>query len=450
MKKVTFQGGVHPSDQKQFSRDIPFTVYEPKGDMVYPVSQHIGAPAVPIVKKGDEVLAGQIIAEAGGFVSAHIISSCSGKVKSIEKRMVATGAKVQSIVIENDGEFRTVEGIGTEVDYKTLTKEAILAKIKDAGLVGLGGAGFPTHVKLAPKNADAIEYVIANGAECEPYITCDDQLMRGCAAEIVTGMEIMLSLFPNAEGVVLIEENKPEAIAAMEKACEGHPRVKVLAVQTKYPQGGERSCITVVTGKHLKLGMLPADLGCVVDNVATIYAIYEAVCKSTPLMVKGLTVSGDAVKKPSNFRVRIGTSCAELVEAAGGIKDCVELKKAISGGPMMGFAMANLDVPVQKSNNAITLLGVDAVETAQIQMTACLRCGRCNAACSLGLVPQMMAQAAERKDYDRFENKLYGMECVACGSCTYICPAKRPLMQLFKQTKAEIMAAKRAAQAAKK
>ena len=450
MKKVTFQGGVHPSDQKQFSRDIPFTVYEPKGDLVFPVSQHIGAPAVPVVKKGDEVLAGQIIAEAGGFVSAHIISSCSGKVKSIEKRMTATGTKVQSIVIENDGEFRTVEGIGTEVDYKTLTKEEILAKIKDAGIVGLGGAGFPTHVKLAPKNADAIEYIIANGAECEPYITCDDQLMRGRADEIVTGMEIMLTLFPNAEGVIIIEENKPEAIAAMEKACEGHPRVKVLAVQTKYPQGGERSCITVVTGKHLKLGMLPADLGCVVDNVATIYAIYEAVCKSTPLMVKGLTVTGDAVKNPSNFLVRIGTSCAELVEAAGGIKDCVEMKKAISGGPMMGFAMANLEVPVQKSNNAITLLGFDAVEAAQAQMTACLRCGRCNDACSLGLVPQMMAAAAERKDYDRFENKLYGMECVACGSCTYICPAKRPLMQLFKQTKAEIMAAKRAAQAANK
>ena len=450
MKKVTFQGGVHPSDQKAFSRDIPFTVYEPKGDLVFPVSQHIGAPAVPVVKKGDEVLAGQIIAEAGGFVSAHIISSCSGKVKSIEKRMTATGTKVQSIVIENDGEFRTVEGIGTEVDYKTLTKEEILAKIKDAGIVGLGGAGFPTHVKLAPKNADAIEYIIANGAECEPYITCDDQLMRGRADEIVTGMEIMLTLFPNAEGVIIIEENKPEAIAAMEKACEGHPRVKVLAVQTKYPQGGERSCITVVTGKHLKLGMLPADLGCVVDNVATIYAIYEAVCKSTPLMVKGLTVTGDAVKNPSNFLVRIGTSCAELVEAAGGIKDCVDMKKSISGGPMMGFAMANLEVPVQKSNNAITLLGFDAVETAQAQMTACLRCGRCNDACSLGLVPQMMAAAAERKDYDRFEKKLNGRECVACGSCTYICPAKRPLMQLFKQTKAEIMAAKRAAQAANK
>lgn len=450
MKKVTFKGGVHPNDQKQYSRDIPFSVYEPKGDLVFPVSQHIGAPAVPVVKKGDEVLAGQMIAEAGGFVSANIISSCSGKVKSIEKRRTATGVKVQSIVIENDGEFRMVEGIGTEVDYKTLTKEEILGKIKGAGIVGLGGAGFPTHVKLAPKNADTIEYVIANGAECEPYITCDDQLMRGSAEEIVTGMEIILSLFPKAEGVILIEENKPEAIAAMEKACAKTSNVKVLPVQTKYPQGGERSVITVVTGKHLKLGMLPADLGCVVDNVATVYAIYEAVCKSTPLMIKGLTVSGDAVKNPGNFKVRIGTSFTELVEAAGGVKDCVELKKTICGGPMMGFAMADFDVPVQKSNNAITLLAYDDVEKAQAQMSACLRCGRCNDACSLGLVPQMMAWAAERRDYERFENKLYGMECVACGSCTYICPAKRPLMQLFKQTKAEIMAAKRAAQAAKK
>ena len=443
MKKVTFQGGVHPNDQKAFSRDIPFSVYEPKGDMVFPLSQHIGAPANPVVTKGDEVLAGQIIAEAGGFVSANIISSCSGKVKSIEKRMTATGAKVQSIVIENDGEFRTVEGIGTEVDYRTLTKDEILGKIKAAGIVGLGGAGFPTHVKLAPKNAEEIKYVIANGAECEPYITCDDQLMRTCAVEIVTGMEIFLQLFPNAEGIVLVEENKPEAIGAMQKACEKSSKVRVLPVQTKYPQGGERSCITVVTGKHLKLGMLPADLGCVVDNVATIYAVYHAVCKSTPLMVKGLTVSGNAVKNPGNFLVRIGTCFEELFEAAGGVKDGVELKKAICGGPMMGFAMANLDVPVQKSNNALTLLAADDVEKAQLQMSACLRCGRCNDACSLGLVPQMMATAAERKDYERYEKKLYGLECVACGSCTYVCPAKRPLMQLFKQTKAEIMAAKK-------
>lgn len=443
MRKATFQGGIHPGDGKQFSRDIPFSVYEPKGDMVYPLSQHIGAPASPVVKKGDEVLAGQVIARSAGFVSANIISSCSGKVKAIEKRMIVTGTKIQSIVIENDGEFRTVEGIGTEVDYKTLTKEEILAKIKDAGIVGLGGAGFPTHVKLAPKNADEIKYVIANGAECEPYITCDDRLMREHADEIITGMEIILCLFPNAEGIVIIEENKPEAIAAMKKACERFSKVRVLEVQTKYPQGGERSCITVVTGKNLKLGMLPADLGCVVDNVATIHAIYNAVCKSTPLMTRGLTVTGDAVKNPGNFIVRIGTSFDELLEASGGIKDGVELKKAICGGPMMGFSMADLHVPVTKQNNALTLLRADDVEEAEALMTPCLRCGRCNDACSLGLVPQMMAVAAERRDYEKYEKKLYGLECVACGSCTYVCPAKRPLMQLFKQTKAEIMAAKK-------
>lgn len=443
MRKATFRGGIHPDDQKQFSREVPFSVYEPKGDMVFPLSQHIGAPASPVVKKGDDVLAGQIIAEASGFVSANIISSCSGKVKAIEKRMIVTGTKIQSIVIENDGEFRTVEGIGTEVDYKNLTGEEILTKIKDAGIVGLGGAGFPTHVKLAPKNADEIEYVIANGAECEPYITCDDRLMREHAKEIVTGMEILLHLFSNAEGVVLIEENKPEAIMAMKKACEKSSKVRVLEVRTKYPQGGERSCITVVTGKHLRLGMLPADLGCVVDNVATIYAIYNAVCKSTPLMTRGLTVTGDAVKNPGNFMVPIGTSFEELLEASGGIKDCAELKKAICGGPMMGFSMANLRVPVTKQNNALTLLGADDVETATALMTPCLRCGRCNDVCSLGLVPQMMAAAAERRDYEKYEKKLYGLECVACGCCTYVCPAKRPLMQLFKQTKAEIMAAKK-------
>lgn len=253
----------------------------------------------------------------------------------------------------------------------------------------------------------------------------------------------MVSLFPNAEGIVLIEENKPEAIAAVKKACKDSEKVRVLEVQTKYPQGGERSIVSVVTGKHLKLGMLPADLGCVVDNVATVYAIYQAVCRSTPFMTKGLTVSGDAVKQPANYLVRIGTSFEELLEASGGIKASKRLKKAICGGPMMGFAMADLKVPVQKSNNALTLLSRDEVEEALEQATACLRCGRCSEACSLGLVPQMMAAAALRKDYERYEKKFYGLECVGCGSCTFACPAKRPLMQLFKQTKAEIMAAKK-------
>ncbi|MGN0335126.1 MAG: electron transport complex subunit RsxC [Lachnospiraceae bacterium] len=443
MRRKSFRGGVHPNDQKEFSRNHPFVVYEPKGDLVFPLNQHIGKPAAPVVKKGDEVLAGQVLAEADGFVSANIICSCSGTVKSIEKRKNALGASVQSIVIENDGLFRTVEGVGTEVDYHTLSNQEILARIKDAGIVGLGGAGFPTHVKLAPKNADEIQYVIANGAECEPYITCDDQLMRTHSEEIVTGLQIMLRLFPNAKGIVLIEENKPEAIAGMQKACQGKERVSVMPVPTRYPQGGERSIISVITGKHLKLGMLPADLGCVVDNVTTVYAIYQAVCKSIPLMQKGFTVSGDAVNSPGNFIVRIGTSFEELLEAAGGIRENAEEKKALCGGPMMGFAMSSLNVPLQKSNNALVVLTHDEVEESTEKQTHCLKCGRCNRACPLGLTPQMMSVAAERKDYERYEKKLYGLECIGCGCCTYTCPAKRPLMQLFKQTKAEIMAAKK-------
>ncbi len=444
MKKNTFQGGVHPNDQKQYSRDVPFQIYLPKGDLVFPLNQHIGKPARAAVAKGDEVKAGQVIGEADGFVSANIVSSCSGKVKAVESRRTVSGTTAMSVVIENDGQFTLAEGIGAETDYRKLKKEEILDKIKKAGIVGLGGAGFPTHVKLAPKNPGQIQYIIANGAECEPYITCDDQLMRTYPDEIVTGLQIMLSIFPTAQGVILIEENKPEAISAMEKAASGKDRVKVMAVPTKYPQGGERSIIKVVAGRELKLGMLPADAGCIVDNVATVYAIYKAVCKNEPLMEKGVTISGDGVKNPCNLMTRIGTSCQELVDAAGGFPDAGEPEKILCGGPMMGIAMASLDVPLQKSNNALTLLMTDEVELSVKRMTACLRCGRCNRACPLGLTPQMMAVAAERKDYERFEKKLYGMECIACGSCTYICPAGRPLMQLFKQAKAEITAAKKA------
>lgn len=443
MYRKTFHGGVHPKDQKEYSRNASYQSYLPKGDLIFQLNQHIGKPAKPVVKKGDLVLAGQVIAEADGFVSANIVSSCSGKVKAIEKRINVLGTSTQAIVIENDGQYTLAEGIGQETDYQKLTGQEILAKIKAAGIIGLGGAGFPTHVKLAPKNADQIQYVIANGAECEPYITCDDQLMRSKASEIVEGMKIMLRLFPNAEGVILIEENKPEAIEAMQKACSGEAKVRVHAVHTKYPQGGERSIITVVAGKHLKLGMLPADVGCVVDNVATIYAVYRAVCKSEPLMERGFTVSGDGVKNPCNLMVKIGTPFSEVLEAAGGIKEGADVKKLICGGPMMGFAMANLDAAICKNNNALTVMTEDAVETAHEKMTACLRCGRCNQVCPLGLTPQMMAVAAERRNYERYEKKLYGLECIACGSCTYVCPAKRPLMQLFKQTKAEIMAAKR-------
>ena len=437
----TFRGGVHPEEMKELSCEKPLVPYAPVGELVFLTGQHIGKPATPVVKKGDQVLAGQIIAEASGFVSANIVSSVSGTVKAVEMRPTAAGSLGQAIVIASDGQNTLAEGVGEKTDYNALSNQEILDKVKAAGIVGMGGAGFPTHVKLTVKEPEKINYIIANGAECEPYITCDDQLMRSCPEEIVEGLEIILRLFPKAVGVIGIERNKPKAIEAMEAACAGHDRISVLPLKTKYPQGGERSLISVIAGKHLKLGMLPADAGCVVDNVATIRAIYRAVCLNEPLMERTVTVSGDCVKATGNFFVKVGTCARELVEACGGWKEGMEPKKVLFGGPMMGTPLLNLEVPICKNNNAITALSYDTV--AEETITACLRCGRCNRVCPLGLSPQLMQVAAQRKNYERYEHRLFGLECIACGCCTYICPAKRPLMQLFKVTKAEIMAAKK-------
>jgi len=443
----TFRGGVHPDDCKSFSRDMAPTVYEPVGDLVFPMAQHIGKPARILVKKGDKVLVGQKIGDADGFVSADIHCSVSGTVKAIEKRRSVGGAMVDCIIVESDGEFTAVPGFGEPARERKLSREDILDIVTEAGIVGMGGAAFPTAVKLNPKNPDAIEYMIVNGAECEPYITCDDQLMRLKAPEIVKGLELMMTLFPNAQGVILIEDNKPEAIKAMRQAAEGKNNIRVQVAPKKYPQGGERSIIKVVTGQDTRISQLPADAGCIVDNVATVFAIYEAVYLNKPLVQRVVTVTGPGVNRPCNLIARLGTSQQELVEAAGGFKEGTEIKKIISGGPMMGISMATLDVPLQKGNNAITVLSEDGVEKAHEQMTACIRCGRCNRACPMGLVPQLMQVAAEHRDYDKYENRFYGLECIQCGSCTYVCPAKRPLMQLFKDAKAQIMANKKAAQA---
>ena len=442
MARRTFRGGVHPADKKALSRDSAFRRYEPGGLLVFPLGQHIGRPATAVVKKGDQVLAGQIIGEASGFISANIISSCSGTVKAVEKHRTVMGIMAESVIISNDGEYNKMPGIGEKVDYTKLDGKEIVQKVKDAGIVGLGGAGFPTNVKLSPKNADEIRYVIANGAECEPYITCDDQLMRTHADEIVTGMKVMLRLFPNAKGVVVIEDNKPEAIAAMKEACAGSGDISVKVVPIKYPQGGEREIISVVAGIDIKASQLPADAGCIVDNVATIYAIYKAVCESTPLMEKAVTISGEAVAEPCNLIVPIGTLVSELFDAAGGAKEGAAPVKVLSGGPMMGVALATMEVPLQKNNNAFTFLAEDEVADAEKVQTACIRCARCVHVCPLGLNPQMMAVAAERKDYERYEKVLYGLECISCGTCTFTCPAKRPLMQLFKEARNDIMAAK--------
>ena len=448
--RMTFRGGVHPAEHKELSREEALRDFPAKGEMVYPVQQHIGKPARPIVKKNDPVLVGQRLAEADGYVSAHIISSCSGKVKAIEKRRTLSGAMMECVVVENDGLYTRAEGFGTRDSAKSFTKEEILKRVQDAGIVGLGGAGFPTHVKLAPKNPDGIRWIIANGAECEPYLTCNDQLMRTQANAIIEGLELMLSLFPKAEAVVAVEDNKPVALAAMQQAAQGKSRIAVRAFKTKYPQGGERSLIKVVAGVDYPASMLPADVGCIVQNVGTIYAIQRAVCFKEPLFKHVLTLSGDAVKNPGNYYVPDGASFKELLDYAGGLKEGVTVKKALCGGPMMGIAMSSLDVPIQKQNNGLVLLTEDPVEKAELQMTACLHCGRCTTVCPLGLMPQLMADAVYFKEMDRFEKKLYGLECIQCGSCTYICPAKRPLMQVFKQAKAEILARKRAEAGGKK
>lgn len=443
--KITFRGGVHPKGHKDLSREAPLRLFNPKGEMVFPLSQHIGKPAKPVVKKNDPVLVGQILAEADGFVSANVICSCSGTVKAVEKRRTISGQLLDCVVVENDGQFTPAEDYETRHSLDQLTPAEILDRVRQAGIVGEGGAGFPTHVKLAPKDPNAIRFVIANGAECEPYLTCNDQLMRTKAAEIVEGLELILRLFPNAEGVIGIEKNKPQAIAAMEQAASGKKRISVRALETKYPQGGEHNLIKVIVGADYPVKMLPADMGCIVDNVGTIYAIQRAVCYGEPLFTHVLTVTGEAIAKPGNFIVRDGTNVRELLEECGGFRE--DPKKVLAGGPMMGFALGSLEVPVVKTTNGLTCLVEDGVELARKRVTHCLGCGRCTTACPTGLLPGLMADAVRKGDYERYEKKLYGLECVACGSCTYICPANRPLTETFKRVKAEIMAQKRAAQA---
>jgi len=439
--KNTFRGGVHPAGHKELTRESPLRLFDPKGEMVFPLQQHIGKPAKPIVKKNDPVLVGQRIAEADGFVSAHVYSSCSGTVKAIEKRRTVTGLMQDCIVIDNDGAFTPAADFTRRESAEALTGDEIIQRVQDAGIVGLGGAGFPTHVKLKPKHPDQIRYLIVNGAECEPYLTCNDQLMRQYAPEIIEGTELVLRLLPGAEAVVAIENNKPEAIAAMKKAAEGHARITVLPMVTKYPQGGERSLIYAIAGVNFPITQLPADVGCLVDNVGTLYAIQRAVLYREPLFTHCFTLTGEAAANPGNFIVRDGTSFAELVEASGGLK--VNVRKAMVGGPMMGLTIGSLDAPIQKQNNGLTLLAEDPVEKAEKVATSCLHCGRCSAVCPAGLVPQLMAEAAELGNLERYEKKLYGLECIQCGSCTYICPARRPLTQTFKQAKAEIMAARK-------
>lgn len=436
--KYTFKGGIHPYEGKELTMDKEIVEYLPKGDMVFPISQHIGAPAKPVVKKGDRVLAGQLIAEAGGFVSANIHSSVSGTVKAIEARLTSSGSKVNSIIIENDNKYESVEFTPVSKPVSELQRDEILDAIKAAGVVGMGGAGFPTNVKLSPKNADEIDRIIVNASECEPYLTSDYRRLMEQPEKIIEGLRIALHLFKGSKGIIAVENNKPEAIKLLREKLGTDSDITVHSMKTKYPEGAERQLIYANTGRYINSKMLPADVGCIVHNVDTIYSIYEAVREGKPLITRIVTVTGDAIENPCNFKVRTGTSYAELVEAAGGFKGTPA--KIISGGPMMGKAIYSLDIPITKSSSAILCLSKD--EASEYEPSACIRCGRCVSVCPGRVMPNQLARLANAGEIDAFI-KYNGMECCECGCCSYICPAKRPLTQVIAGTRKLVLANKK-------
>ncbi len=433
----TFKGGIHPNDGKNLSKDKPIKEILPKGELVYPLSQHIGAPAVPIVEKGQRVLEGQKIAEAQGFVSAPIYATVSGTVKAIEPRRGVVGNKIMSIVVENDGLYETVQ-YPDHGPYEKLSKDEIRQIIQEAGIVGMGGAGFPTHVKLSPKEPEKIDFVIANCAECEPYLTSDYRRMLEEPEKLVEGLKIILRLFDNAKGILAVEDNKRDCIEILEKLTQNEERITVKALKTKYPQGAERQLIYASTGRKINSKMLPADAGCVVNNVDTIVAVYHAVVEGKPLMNRIVTVTGNAIKNPRNFIVRVGTNYAELIEEAGGFKK--EPAKIVSGGPMMGFAIFELDLPVTKTSSALLCMTKD--EVAQYEPTNCINCGKCVDVCPGRIVPSRVADYAEHHDTEKFQ-KANGMECCECGCCSFICPAKRPLTQSIKSMRKMVLASRK-------
>ncbi|MBQ7582203.1 MAG: electron transport complex subunit RsxC [Lachnospiraceae bacterium] len=437
MAALTFSGGIHPYEGKELSKDKPMERIVPTGEMVYPLSQHIGAPATPIVTVGQRVLAGEKIAEANGFVSVPIYSSVSGTVTSLEKRLTVTGDLVDSIVIDNDGLFEEAPPMAVK-PIADMTKEDIIALIREAGIVGMGGAGFPTHVKLSPKEPDKINYVIANCSECEPYLTSDYRRMVEDPDRLVAGLKIILLLFDHAKGILAVEDNKPDCIRKLKELVIDEPRITVKVLKTKYPQGSERQLIYATTKRAINSSMLPADAGCIVNNVDTICAVCTAVIEGKPLMHRIVTVTGDAVNDPKNFIVPIGTSYAGLIDAAGGLK--VKPEKIVSGGPMMGFALYDINVPVTKTSSALLCMTKD--EVARWKPSACIKCGKCLEVCPARLMPSKLADYAEHSAKEQFE-KYYGMECVECGSCSYTCPAKRQLVQSIKYMRRTILADRR-------
>ena len=436
MKALTFRGGLHPDDKKFYTKDKSIVEIAASKYMVYPLVQHIGAPCEPIVNVGDTVTIGQKIADSNAFVSAPIHSSVSGVVTAIEKRRHPNGNMVQSIVIENDNKNTLCDTIYRRNDFEKLSKDKKIAVIREAGIVGLGGAGFPAHIKLNP--GKPIDCVIVNGAECEPYLTSDYRVMLETPWLVVEGLRFIMGIVDAPKAYIAIEDNKEAAIKKMIEASEKYNDIEVVTLKTKYPQGGEKQLIKAVTGREVPSGKLPADVGVIVHNVDTSCAVYNAAMFRQPVLSRVVTISGGAIDTPSNFRVKIGTAFEDIIANAGGLVG--DVKKIVMGGPMMGIAQFDLTVPTIKSTSAI--LAFDASEIDVKEKSPCIRCGKCVDRCPMQLMPLYLNEFASKGDLEKCIE--YGiMDCIECGVCSYTCQSDRHPVQSIKLAKQKINAMKK-------
>lgn len=417
-------GGVHPHENK-LSANQPIAVAEVPAKAIIMLGQHIGAPAKPVVKKGDVVKVGTLIAEAGGFVSAPVHSSVSGKVAKIDSFVDASGYPKPAIFIDVDGDEweENIDRTDTLIKETSLTPQEIIKKISDAGIVGLGGACFPTHVKLTPPPGSNPQCIIINAVECEPYLTADHQLMLEHAEEIMVGVTLLMKAVNVQKAFIGIENNKPDAIELMGKVASGYPGISIVPLKVQYPQGGEKQLIDAVLKRQVPSGALPIATGAVVQNVGTAFAVYQAVMKNKPLFERVITVTGKSVAKPSNFMARIGTPMQQLIDACGGLPE--DTGKVIGGGPMMGKALTSTDIPTAKGSSGILIM--NQKEAKRAKPMSCIRCAKCVGVCPMGLEPYLLSVLAEKGDFERMEKERI-MDCIECGSCQFTCPARLPLL----------------------